>query len=353
MRTIDADAHVIETTATWQYMVDGERKYKPIPVSAEAGDRIRGTNRDSTEFWAVDGILRPREQNIGTDVSRESREMSDIAGRIAHMDELSIDVQVLYPSLFLRPLTRKPEVELALIRSYNRWLTDIWKRGKGRLRWVALPPVKSLADPGLARDELAIAKANGACGIFLCGFSCDRMLPDPYFFPLYEIAQDLDMPICIHVGMDAMDIFEFFDKSYSDGLARFKFPVISAFHSLMQQEIPLRFPKVRWAFVEAASGWIPYVLKQMEYRFTKRYGKPFPTAPLADNNMFVTCQANEDLSYIIDVAGEDNLMVGTDYGHNDNSTQIEAIRSLKDGVALSGAVANKILGANAARLYGI
>ena len=52
--------------------------------------------------------------------------MDDIQARLKHMDGLGVDVQVLYPTIFLRPFTRRPEVELAVTRSYNRWLIDIW-----------------------------------------------------------------------------------------------------------------------------------------------------------------------------------------------------------------------------------
>jgi uncharacterized protein len=350
MPTIDADAHVIETQTTWGYMTKGELKYKPIPVSGEAGEADIVRNREQTDYWAIDGRLRPRERNIGLDTSREAREMSDVEGRVAHMDQLGIDLQILYPSIFLRPLTHKPEVELALVRSYNRWLADIWRRGGGKLRWVVVPPVHSLTDPGLVRAELAEAKRNGACGIFMCGFSCDRELWDPYFFPLYEIAGELDLPICLHAGVDSFPYHDLFEES--DALAKFKFPVISAFHALLYREIPQRFPEVRWGFIEAGSGWLIYVLSELKNRMQRR-GKRLSENTLADNNMFVACQINEDLPTILRVAGEDSLVIGTDYGHNDNATQIEALRLLRDAPAMPRGAIDKILGANPARLYGL
>ena len=60
------------------------------------------------------------------------------------MDALDIEVQVLYPTVFLRAWTQDPTVEVALCRSYNRWLADIWKQGKGRLRWVVMPPLRAM-----------------------------------------------------------------------------------------------------------------------------------------------------------------------------------------------------------------
>jgi predicted TIM-barrel fold metal-dependent hydrolase len=104
--------------------------------------------------------------------------------------------------------------------------------------------------------------------------------------------------------------------------------------------------------VEAGCGWLPFVLSELKLRF-KRWGRRLPDNPLEANNMFVCCQVNEDIAYVASVAGEENLMIGTDYGHNDNSAQILALRMLKDQNSLPGAVIDKILGDNPARLYGI
>ena len=46
--------------------------------------------------------------------------------------------------------------------------------------------------------------------------------------------------------------------------------------------------------------------------------------------MYVTCQVDEDLPYILKVAGEDSLMVGSDYTHRDSSMEYEFPRLLKE-----------------------
>lgn len=350
MRTVDADAHVIESALTWQYMRQGAVSFIPIEVTTLDGEEVEGRSGRQTEFWAIDGRLVPRERNIGRETSKEAREMRDIERRLAHMSELSIDVQVLYPSLFLRPLTRKAQVELAMVLSYNRWLADIWKQGAGRLRWVAMPPLLSLSDAALVRDVLKDAKENGACGIFMCGFACDREVWDPYFYPLYTIAQELDLAICFHAGIDSYPVHNFFENS--DGLAKFKFPVISAFHALLLRSVPERFPQVRWGFIEAGSAWLPYVLGELKRRFQRR-GKRLSEDTLKANNMWVACQVTEDLNYVIRWAGEDQLVVGTDYGHHDTSTEIEAMRLIGSAQKLGPGVADRILGANACALYGL
>ena len=92
--------------------------------------------------------------NVDRGLPEAIREMRDIDGRLKHMDELDIDVQVLYPSLFLRPLTAKPEVEQAICRSYNQWLIDICNKGEGRLRWIAVVPDDGYGERRCRRSAL-------------------------------------------------------------------------------------------------------------------------------------------------------------------------------------------------------
>ena len=52
-------------------------------------------------------------------------------------------------------------------------------------------------------------------------------------------------------------------------------------------------------------------------------------------------------------SGEDNLVIGTDYGHADNAAEIEALRKLRKEDKLPGRVIDKILDDNPRALYGI
>ena len=74
---------------------------------------------------------------------------------------------------------------------------------------------------------------------------------------------------------------------------------------------------------------------------------------MADNNIWVACQVTDDLDYILKYAGETQLVVGTDYGHADTSTEIEALRKLSSDGKVSEDVAAKILEDNARTLYGL
>jgi len=345
-KTIDSDAHVLENPYTWEFIEAIHKKYTPLIVYGRE-ERTATSGNVQKEYWVIDNRLQPKEANVGLDTAQESREMKDITARLKHMDELKIDVQVLYPTIFLRPLTLNVDCELALTKAYNRWLAEISKKGSGRLPWVVCPPLYSMDK---VRAEMEWAKDNGACGIFMRGLECERRLSDPYFNPLWEIAGDLDLPLCLHSGTGAFQVHDFF--AGDSGFSRFKLSVVSAFHELLWNDIPARFPKTRWGFVEVSSQWLPYVLNDLGLRF-KRRGKRLSSTILKDNRMYVAVQVTDDLKQVVDLVGSDNLVVGTDYGHNDTSSEIEALRLLKTNGQLPTAVVDKILGDNARALYGL
>ncbi len=136
MQAIDADAHVIESEGTWDYMEEAERKYRPQIVSSTVSG-------EEKEYWLIDGRLVPR-TNVGKDTLKASRELGDIEARLRHMDELGIDIQVLYPTVFIFPGARRAEVDLALCRSYNRWMAAVCGKAPDRLRWIMVPPLLSM-----------------------------------------------------------------------------------------------------------------------------------------------------------------------------------------------------------------
>lgn len=341
MPTIDADAHVLETVRTWDYMSESEREFRPRVVATPQAEESGG------ESWLIDGRLHPKARNVGKDTPKESREMEDIEARINHMNELEVDVQVLYPTVFLRPFTNRPEVELALSGSYNRWLVDIWKQGRGRLRWVAVLPLLSM-DRALA--EARFAKENGACGIFIRGLEGERRLSDPYFFPLYEEASRLDMPVCVHSATGSFTVHDFFLREC--GFSKFKLAVVGAFHSLIFEGIPEMFPKLRIAFVEVSAQWVPYAVHDLARRFERR-GKGLKKDLLRESRIFVACQTDDDLPYVLQYAGEDNLVIGSDYGHADTSSELEALRRLKQQGEVGSSAIGKILDDNPRKLYSL
>lgn len=342
MPVIDADAHVIETDRTWEFLDEAEQAFKPVTVSPTG-------ESDGRRYWLIDGRVRGRDGNVGKLFPRESRELLDVSARLRHMDELGIDIQVLYPSM-LTAITARPEVELAFTRSYNRWLADAWAQGHDRLRWAAILPLMSMDK---ALEELRFARDHGACAVFLKSIEGDHQLIDPYFFPLYEEASRLDVPICVHASVGNFALADILTQGKDQGnFLKFKLTVVGAFHQIVTNAIPEEFPKLRFGFVETSSQWVPYVLHDLLRRFSWK-GWTLGSDLMRQYRLYVACQTDDDLPYVLKYAGEDNLVIGTDYGHADTATEMEAMSHLQERTDLEPRVIQKIVDDNPRALYGI
>jgi len=349
MATIDADAHVIESQRTWSYLAANERHFAPMTLRQVMGGGTQLTNTGGAqrEFWYSGEEIQPADKNVDREgTTDEAREMANVKMRLQHMDQLNIDVQVLYPTIFLVPTAKEADQELAQFRAYNRWMADIWKASNDRLRWAAMAPLFS---PLRLREELTFARAHGACSVFVRPFECERYVGDSYFEPLFEVAADLDLAITFHSG----------NGSYGNGafhgahnFGRFKLAMVSQFHWLLEFGIPKKYPDIRWAFIEASANWLPYALGDVAKRL-KRKGQRLSDNPLKDNNIWVTVETTDDIPYIVNRVGDDNLIIGTDYGHTDTSAQIEALRILREGGEVPATSVDKILGANPVELYAL
>jgi predicted TIM-barrel fold metal-dependent hydrolase len=112
------------------------------------------------------------------------------------------------------------------------------------------------------------------------------------------------------------------------------------------------FPKLRWGFIEASAQWVPWIYREAKIRY-RVANRAFPENVFEDYNIFVTCQVNDDVPYIVSCAGEDCLVIGTDYGHTDPSSAVTALNEFQRLDGIDAAVKEKILSHNAKALYGL
>jgi predicted TIM-barrel fold metal-dependent hydrolase len=57
-----------------------------------------------------------------------------------------------------------------------------------------------LRDIEASLTEMRWAKEQGAVGIFFRGMEGNLTLDNPYFSPVYGLAEELDLTVCIHTG---------------------------------------------------------------------------------------------------------------------------------------------------------
>jgi predicted TIM-barrel fold metal-dependent hydrolase len=358
MPIIDADAHVVETEATWDFMEPADQKYRPLLVRPGAESK--------TAYWFVDGkmcgqarsVVTARElqdlsRTLGRDVAAppEARDMEDVGVRLEHMDRLGVDVQVLHATIFIEQVAWRVQTEIAVCKGWNRWLADIWRQGQGRLRWSCVLPLQDL---DAAVEELRFCKEHGACAVFMRSIEGPRLLYDPYFYPLYEEVSRLDMPIVVHVGVANPYYLDLLSQYNGRGAGFWKFRLssVGAAHSWVLSEVPQLFPRLRVGILEAGAQWVPHVVKDLRRR-SRAQGKQLTDAILKDNRVYVACETDDDLPYILRYAGEDNIVIGTDYGHTDQGSELEALRNLRQQGDLAEATYRKIVDDNARALYGL
>ena len=356
MAVIDADTHVIETEHTWDYMDPSEQQFRPLVVTPKG--------EGGREYWYIDSKIRglarqavtapdvhQLEEKLGRKMAapQEAREGENVAVRLKHMDELGVDIQVLWPTLFLERVADRPEAEVAVCKSYNRWLADIWQQGQGRLRWVCVLPLQTMAE---ALEQLRFAHAHGAVGVFMRGIENEYLLHDPYFFPLYDAVSSLNMAIGVHAGNANPYVRELLAQRNAPGTFwAYRMSSIGAFHSLVMAGLPDRFPKLRMIFVEIASQWVPWTLKDLARRLPQQRGRTLPENPMQAYRLYVACQSDDDLPYVLKYTGEDNMLMGTDYGHHDHAADLEGLRNLQAAGGISERVYTKIVDANPRAAY--
>ncbi|MEA2641464.1 MAG: uncharacterized protein QOF51_2858 [Chloroflexota bacterium] len=322
---IDADTHVIESDAIWRYFDEAFAHRRPVAFAHD--DPSTGERRSR---WLIDGAVYPKPdgkggQNLITPPldSEEwttpywgAKFLTDVGARLADADKMGVDVQVVYPTLFIMHLTWDPELEVALCRAYNRFMGDVWRRGHGRLRWVAVLPFLNIA---ASCDELDWSREHGAVGFMAKGMEGDRSLAEPWFFPVYEAASRLDMPMCIHTGGGAPAISSIMDNRIAGAFCGVRLLPLMAFQNLVGNRIPERFPDLRIGFIETGASWVPYALHFIERDWRRR--RQLDTAHFGpelfhDYRVFVACESDEDIPYLTGYIGEDNLLTGSDYGHH-------------------------------------
>ena len=357
MPVIDADTHVDETEDTWDFLTPEDADFKPTYVRSERGPG---------HYWLIDGRRQRRRvrSDEATGTTKATRELLDVPARLRHMDELGVDVHVIYPTVFLTEFTTRAEVELALRRGYNRWLADRTGQSaeaRRRLRWAMLPPLLSM-DKTI--EEMRWARDNGACGVLKKGDKEAGWWPaEEYFFPMYEEAERLGLTICFHIGGGLPDFTS--AKQFSHvGFMQLNAPLMNAFHSLVAHSVPARFPKLRFAFVENGASWLPYCIYKLQRahdrrQFSRVIGGPdyeLGTNVLRENNFYVTCQVDEDVPYLLRCAGEDNLMIGSDYAHSDPSQEGDFAVRLREWARhgdIPDAAVDKMLWDNPRTCYGL
>ena len=134
---IDADAHVVETQHTWNYLDGADKKYRP--------QLFQSAENPNAQYWFLDGrsigfrnatlseqelIALSKATGRTLQTAADARELRDVELRLQHMDKLGINVQILFNTMWIARVADKAEAEIALCGAWNRWMADVLETGK-------------------------------------------------------------------------------------------------------------------------------------------------------------------------------------------------------------------------------
>jgi uncharacterized protein len=377
---IDADGHVLEPPDVWERYVDPAYRGRAIRVRRGPDGRdvleIDGRPARLTTpemLGGLGGMGKSLEELAAACFAGRYAESApaaatDPAARVALLDRDGIAKALLYPSLGLQweAEVDDPAYALAHARAYNRWIEEFCAGSGGRLFPVAH---LVLGDAAEAARELRRAVHAGARGGFLLPFTLSGVPHGhPDHDPLYAAAEELDVPIAIHTGVDppARDLHHrFAGLTWPEGVHHgiwylqlmFAQAVQQAFSTFFLHATFDRFPRLKLVVLEAGAGWLGYWLDRMDAFARGSLRVTLPLRELPSTYVRRQCWVSGDpdersLPAVVRYVGDDRFLWATDYPHSDHdASYMEELRELAD--ALPAESRRRLLGENASRAYGI
>jgi predicted TIM-barrel fold metal-dependent hydrolase len=343
---ISADSHVVEPPEMFAPL---EKRF------GERAPRIRTTEDRGPQLDLGDGRLglaiggflqagfdfgRPdsREQlKRGYDLARPG--VYDIKARIADQDRDGIDAEVVYPSVLFNVYQVKDnEVVKAAFASYNDWTANYCSVAPERLFPLAALQLRDL-DAAIA--EMERAKKLGHVGVCIPATAPpDHLYSDPWYDKFWAAAQDMKMPLTMHIFTGATDNHGLPFRQAGSALAFAG--VMFTIADLIQSGVCERFPDLRFVPTEFETGWVGIMLKRLDWSWFRFGGAKAPGAMPEKpsfywkRNFLVTFEDDEIGVMTRYISGSNTLMWGSDYPHGDSvfpNSQDVLDRILKDCTA--------------------
>ncbi len=283
----------------------------------------------------------------------------DAKARVEDMDRAMIDVNVIYPT-HVSSYCALHDVgfENALYRAYHSWVADFCSQAPKRLKWTMVANTRDL-NSGI-NEVKHWAKDPNLVGITLSPRSPQgKLLDNPDFYPLFEVAQELELPLLIHPGTGRppyipgtfeLDGYWFLIQSLLMPWAG-----MTAMAALIGGGIFELFPKLRAAVTETSGGWVPVIVDRLDAIFLASPShvpnlSQMPREVVKNGRYFHAVDTWErTVQHCVDSLGEGIWLFATDYPHKGTQwpNGVEQITNLP---GLSDSAKRKILGENALAL---
>ena len=277
------------------------------------------------------------------------------------LDGLHIDIGILFPDHLLKiPVITQNAYAAAIARAYNAWLLEEWcDPANGLLGCVLACP----QDPeDAAREIRKYADEPGMVGVFLPCAGLERLWGHRQYDPIYEAAQEADLPVLMHSVTVVHPVFPFntqgFETEFGRHICSHTFSMMANVVHMITTGVPVRYPRLRIAVTEAGISWVPFLMHKMDKEFIERRREvPFleekPSHYL--KKMFFATQPVEEPENLEDLVtmmglydGEDNTVFASDWPHHDFDHPQKVHQ-----IPFTNSVRRKVFGENALRLFNI
>lgn len=360
---IDLDSHLREEYFLDEaYKLDGPyARFTPVRVGsgkyqeAKFVHHLSPTNAKVNAVFDHSYMYDPKRKWHSGEIAERQVGGFDMERRLKDIAREGVEKQLLFPTLMSIPATNYGGLGAALCRAYNNWVRNLVRGYEDRLWPVAIVPAGC---PDEMPNELRrCVKELGMKAAHLVPYCGARNLDDPAFFPYYEAAQELNVPLLCHPNTLG-ELTERFDNFFAMHVLGRPMNCTPALVALVCGGVFERFPNLKVAFFECSAEWIVYWMHRMDddYEWAKdglAKHLSMPPSEYVRRNCYVTCEADEVLlSLAIAEIGEDHVCLATDYPHFDSEYPhtVSGIRARAD---ITQRQKDKILGENAARLLGL
>lgn len=351
---VDADGHTLEGVDNVLPYVDNEATRRTL----ERAERPLADVFTYTHTGPIIGQAYGRgEKTLVGDESEADQKRRDIA-------DFGIDYSITTPTLHLMIHTvNNDRHALALARAYHEWALDQVVEDSDEFK---LCLVAAAQQPDRAAEEIdRLGGRDDVAAVYLSpGYW--KPLGNTYYDPIYEAAQDHDLPVLVH-GLQMREGgfpvqangAQTFAESHTLSLP---FAIMWGMTSIMFEGVPERFPGLEFVFQEGGIAWVPWLRWRMddhylEYTNDVPYLERLPSEYIDDRFYFTTQPLGhtrdhpEYVPKVIEMAGPGNVMYSADLPHMDFDPPEELfdrIRGHFDDDVIRG-----IMGETAVEVFGL
>jgi predicted TIM-barrel fold metal-dependent hydrolase len=293
--------------------------------------------------------LKSRGERLGHDIVEQNSDLG--AKRLGHMDAAGVDMQVLSfgsPG----PQAFDADVAIPMARDANDRLHETVRAHPDRFAGFAALPT---ADPQDAANELERCVSKlGFVGAMIHGHQRGEFLEARKYWPIFERAQALDVPIYLHPTLPHPDAVKAYFQGYED-LARagWGFAVDTSIHFLriVFAGVFDAYPRLKIILGHLAEG-LPFAMHRLDdhtHASAKRRGLQKRPLEYLRDNLLVTTSGNwYEPAFVCTLLalGADNILFAIDWPYEANKTAVEFLKK----ISISDADREKIAHGNAERV---